>query len=162
MPVCGAAASGAVAFCSRRASALISRPAGQRVPRRLVGALVDLAVSCAETTSGSASSEYGFGEQQQDPVHLEAGGVGAQLPFKPRLAELAGERRCDSRLSSPSSLSMHLEVVGVDRNVHGAGLALVHRQLALDRQRMLVLVEDLEPGHADPIGLELDPGRSGR
>ena len=47
---------------------------------------------------------------------------------------------------------------GLERDVDGADLALVHRELARDGELLAVLVENLEPPQADEVGLEIDAG----
>ena len=154
-------AGGAAAAPSAAASPARSRRLSQRVPapgaspprrRRQLSA-----VRSADTTSRQRLDAVRVVEQLQDAVDLEA-----------------ARRRCARHLlacgrvsspvtlsarptpTSPSSLSMISKFSRLERDVDGADLSLVHRELAGDRQLLAVLVENLETPDTDDVGLEID------
>ena len=65
-------------------------------------------------------------------------------PTTPRLPHLAGQLQVRFEVHVAKLVVEQLEVVGVDRDIDGAALPLVDGEVPLDRQRLAVLVEDLE------------------
>ena len=144
-------------------SAPISRPLRERVPRRLVrpfrarrGLLRRddvgqrlLRVRDWRTAAGSGRSRAG--PRRSAARRRVLGWRTSPVSF-----------RCDSRWTFPSSLSMILKSSESIATFTAPRLPLVGRQLALNRQRLAVLVENLELRDADPILRQLDPRRHAR
>ena len=97
-------------------------------------------------------------EELQDPVDLEPAGRDPHVPFELRPRQLAGHLQTRADAHVAKLVVDDLEVLRLEREVHGADLPLVHGELAGDGELLAVLVEDLEPADAHDVGLEVDAG----
>ena len=97
-------------------------------------------------------------EEAQDAVDLEAAGRHADVPFELRSRQLSRDLQRGPDPDVTKLVVDDLEVLRLEREVHGADLSFVHRELAGDGELLAVLVEDLETPDAHDVGLEIDAG----
>ena len=132
--------------------------AGQRIPGRFIGPLGAGRRVLRRDHVRQRLLRVGTGEQQQDAVDLQPRRVGAHLPLEPRLAQVAGQLQVRLEMDVTQLVVDHLEVVGVDPDVDGAGLTLVEREVSLDPQRFPVFVLDLEGRNVDAVLQQFESG----
>ena len=105
----------------------------------------------------------GLVEYAESPIAARIGSTLMTPVVTPRSPSIRGRRQLsrDVQVGVHPDVSHrvvdHLEVGRLQRQIHAADLELVNRQVAGDRQRLLLVVEDGDAVGMDAIGLQIDP-----
>ena len=94
---------------------------------------------------------------REHPAHVDGARVHGERAFDAGLPELARDSHVRIELDVGELVVDDLELIGLDRDLHAADLALVHGELARHAQRVLVFVQQAELLDLDAIGRQRDP-----
>ena len=132
--------------------------AGQSLACRVLGAAGTLAGPRGRHDFRQRLDAVRIVEEAQDAVDFEAAGRDADVPFELRSRQLSRDLQRGSHPEVTQLVVDDLEVLRLEREVHGADLSFVHRELAGDGELLAVLVEDLKTPDAHDVRLEIDAG----
>ena len=101
------------------------------------------------------------GGLREDLVEIDRAGLDAQLAFDARRPQLAAQLQVAVDPDVAHLVVDDLEVARGDVQQQGAELLLVHREVAGDREGVLMVVEHRDVVDVDLVGLQIDACRAG-